>query len=85
MNHGPMAPRATYERFCSLLIAARRSGKLTQVEVAEKLDRPQSFVSKYESGERRLDVVEFIEVCAVLKVSPVSIVQQLWRDNDAKT
>lgn len=84
MNHGLMASRATYEHCYSLLIAARRSAKLTQVEVAEKLDRPQSFVSKYESGERRLDVVEFIEVCSVLKVSPVDIVQQLWRDNDRK-
>lgn len=85
MNHAPMAPRATYEQFRSLLIAARHSAKLTQVEVAEQLDRPQSFVSKYESGERRLDVVEFIEVCTALKVSPITIIQQLWRDNDRKT
>jgi len=75
-----MVPCANYEHFCSLLIVARRSAKLTQVEVAKKLDRPQSFVSKYESRERRLDVIEFIEVCEVLKVSPIAIIQQLWRE-----
>jgi len=47
-----------YERFLELLRQAREEAKLTQVEVARKLGRPQSFVSKCESGERRVDVVE---------------------------
>jgi len=42
---------------------------LRQVQVAEALDVPQSFVSKYESGERRLDLIELRQVCAVLGVS----------------
>ena len=36
------------------------------MEVAQKLRRAQSFVSKYELGERRLDVVEFLHVCDIL-------------------
>jgi len=47
-----------YERFLRLLREAREGAKLTQVEVAKKLGRPQSFVSKCETGERRVDVVE---------------------------
>lgn len=82
MNYSFMAPHLTYEHLCSLLITARRNAKLTQVEVAEQLDKPQSFVSKYESKERRLDVIEFIAVCTVLKVSPTFIIQQLRQKND---
>lgn len=41
------------------------------------MDRPQSFVSKYELGERTLDVIEFIEVCAAIGISPVGVVRQL--------
>ena len=51
-------------------IAARKSASLTQVGLAERLGRPQSFVSKYDRGERRLDVVEFCEVCHALGVDP---------------
>ena len=47
-----------YERFLRLLRAAREAAGLTQVQVARKLGRPQSYVSKCESGERRVDVIE---------------------------
>ena len=57
-----------YEYFRSLLITAREEAGLTQAEVSARLGRPQSFVAKYEGGERRLDVVEFIQVCAALDV-----------------
>lgn len=51
-----------YDRFREALVAARTAADLTQEEVARRLSRPQSFVSKYERGERRLDVVEFFDV-----------------------
>ena len=47
-----------YRRFVKRLILARKRAGLTQVEVARVLNRPQSFVSKCEAGERRVDVVE---------------------------
>lgn len=47
-----------YKRFLERLKAARIAAGLTQSEVAKKLGRPQSFVSKSESGERRIDVIE---------------------------
>ncbi len=61
----------------TLLTDARIKAGLTQLEVAGRLDRPQSFVSKYESGERRLDVVEFLEVCASIEVDAVTVIQQV--------
>lgn len=60
-----------------LLIAARKKAGLTQAQVAERLGRPQSFVAKYEGGERRLDVVEFIHVAAALDVDPARFVRKI--------
>lgn len=62
-----MKRRDTHDQLRNVLLEARRKKGLTQVDVAALLDKPQSFVSKYESGERRLDVVEFLEVCKSLK------------------
>jgi transcriptional regulator with XRE-family HTH domain len=66
-----------YQRLCELLIVARRKADLTQVEVAERLGKPQSFVAKYEAGERRLDVVEFIAVARALELDPKVLIDQL--------
>jgi len=61
------------------LIAARKAKGLTQTKLARALGKSQSFVSNYERGERRLDVVEFMLVCRVLKVEPVAIIRELER------
>ncbi len=55
------AYRQRYLVFLERLRAARRQAGLTQEKVARKLGRPQSFVSKCESGERRVDAVELQE------------------------
>ncbi len=70
---------AEHRAFCALLVAARRKAKLSQTEVAARLGKPQSYVAKYEGGERRLDVVEFIAVCDALAVDPLRIIRALVR------
>ena len=62
---------ARYKRFLKQLRAARGLARLTQEQVAAALNRPQSFVSKCESGERRIDVVE-LEDFARLYRKPIS-------------
>jgi transcriptional regulator with XRE-family HTH domain len=57
-----------YQVFRKLLIEARESAGMTQVQVAELLQKPQSFISKYERGERRLDFTEFLEIATVLNI-----------------
>ena len=66
-----------HQVLCALLIAARKQAGLTQHQVAQRLARPQSFVAKYEGGERRLDVIEFIAVVHVLGHNPAAMVEQL--------
>jgi transcriptional regulator with XRE-family HTH domain len=53
----------------SLLSNLRSEANLRQVDLADRLGKPQSFVSKYESGERRLDLIELREICRVLAIS----------------
>jgi transcriptional regulator with XRE-family HTH domain len=68
---------AEYQRLCGLLRELRLEVGLTQVEVAARLDEPQSFVSKYESGERRLDVVELRHVAGALGTSLLAVIERL--------
>jgi transcriptional regulator with XRE-family HTH domain len=66
-----------YNQFRKMLIAARKTTNLTQAELSIKLQRPQSYVSKYERGECRLDLIEFWEIAEVLKIDTVGFIQQL--------
>ena len=66
-----------YAALRELLIAARRSAGLTQDEVARRLGRPQSFVAKYEGGERKIDVVEFIALARALEQDPDELFRQV--------
>lgn len=68
-----------YVQVRALLVQAREQAGLTQTEVAKRLNRVQSFVSKYELGERRLDVVDFIAVCDCLGVDPAVLLRQVRR------
>lgn len=73
-----------YEGFRLLLIEARNSAGLTQIDLARKLGRPQSFVSKYERGERRLDVIEFLEVARAIGIDPRHLIRKLQQAPIAK-
>jgi transcriptional regulator with XRE-family HTH domain len=60
-----------------MLVQARKDSGLTQVDLAARLSRPQSFVSKFERGERRVDVVEFLEISRALEIDPFSLLKAL--------
>ncbi|WP_242401100.1 helix-turn-helix domain-containing protein [Acetobacter okinawensis] len=50
---------------------------MTQAELAAALGKPQSFVAKYENGERRIDVIEFVDITAILGVSSADLLVRL--------
>ena len=65
------------ERFQELLREIRAEAGLRQVDLAEALGQSQSFVSKYESGERRLDILELRQVCEALGLTLSQFVGRL--------
>lgn len=65
-----------YQKALEQLIAARKRANVTQAQLAKSLGRPQSFVSKYESGERRLDVAEFVGIARALGADPIKMVRK---------
>lgn len=66
-----------YKALRTLLVAAREQTGITQAELADRLGRTQSFVSKYELGERRIDVVDFILICNSLDADAAAILRSL--------
>lgn len=68
---------ARHAAACALLKELRSAKGFTQGEVAARLGKPQSYVSKYESGERRLDVAELMAVCSALGVTLVQFSREL--------
>ena len=65
------------EKLLFLLKEIRQKNGITQVELAQKLGVPQSFVSKYESGERQLDILELRQICQFMGISFDNFVRQL--------
>jgi transcriptional regulator with XRE-family HTH domain len=63
--------------FCELMVKARKDAGLTQHQLAKRLRRPQSFIAKYEGGERRVDVTEFLTITPAIGADPVKILRAL--------
>ncbi len=78
--------RHEYAIFRDMLVTARKTQGLMQAEVALQLGKPQSFVSKYETAERRLDFTEFVDIAMVLKIDPIEfLIEYQTRINQTST
>ena len=65
------------EKLQGLLKRIRQDKGIRQIELAEKLGVPQSFVSKYESGDRQLDILELRQVCQAVGISMQEFIRKL--------
>ena len=69
-----------HRKLRELLIATRKGAGLTQTVVAERLGKPPSYVAKYEGGDRRLDVLEYLDVAAAIGFDPCEPIRSLLRE-----
>lgn len=67
------------KRLRELLVEYRAKAELTQTELADKLGRAQTFVSKIEKGERRIDVTELVEMLTAMRADPMEFFERLLR------
>jgi transcriptional regulator with XRE-family HTH domain len=74
-----------YDIFRRCMIAARKEARLTQEALAKYLQKPQSFVAKYENGERRLDVVEFLLITRIIGADPCAILRKVEQQISEKS
>ncbi|VAW43327.1 hypothetical protein MNBD_CHLOROFLEXI01-1297 [hydrothermal vent metagenome] len=77
--------RPEYKLLRQILIESRQIAELTQTELAKILSKPQSFVSKYENGERRLDLIEFLDIALALGIEPINVLNRLMGISANKT
>ena len=66
-----------HARLVALLRAERHRAGLTQHEVARRMGAPQSFVAKYEGGDRRLDLVKFIAIARAVEADPLDLLARM--------
>ena len=68
------------QKLQALLRQVRVDAKLRQIDLAERLGETQSFVSKYETGERRLDILEIREIYRAVGITLEEFVRKLEQD-----
>lgn len=84
ISYGTYSKRVTksvftkrYRLMLSLLVSLREGKGLSQRALSKKLKKAPTYVSKYERGERRLDVIEFLDIVKVLEADPQEIIRQI--------
>lgn len=71
-------PTAKHKIVGTALAEIRKRQNVTQVELAQRLAKPQSFVSSYESGQRRIDLLELVRVAEALNLRPLDLVAEIF-------
>ncbi len=73
-----------YKQFCTLLVEARQKAGILQADLAKKLRKPQSFISRVEAGQRRLDIFEYLTYLRAIGLDPYDVLQTIDRTKPVK-
>jgi ribosome-binding protein aMBF1 (putative translation factor) len=68
---------ARHKALYALIVAERKKAKLQQAKLAKKIKQHQSFVARLESGQRRIDVVEFLELAEAIGFDPIRALKKI--------
>lgn len=68
-----------HRKLCELLKMQRKAAGLTQTVVANRLKKPPSYVAKYEGGDRRLDLLEYLDLATVIGFDPCKLIRLLQK------
>lgn len=69
-----------YRALLEALVQTRKNQGFTQTQLARILKKPQSYISKLENGERRMDVIEFLEICKAVNADYTALLTRLgWK------
>lgn len=72
-----MLEHQKYELLRAELKKARLEANLLQADLAVKLRKPQSYISKIESGERNIDAIEYISYCKAIGINPITQLKKI--------
>lgn len=72
-----------YKSFLEWLARKRQLAGLSQQQLADSLGKPQSYVSKYETGERRLDFLEVLDICIIIEADPSQFIEAYMRKGNS--
>jgi len=64
-----------YSKLIEEMVRLRKDKKMTQTQLAQQLGRPQSYVGKVETRERKLDIIEFVDWCNAIGQSPSEVLR----------
>lgn len=74
-----------YRRFIQAMVAARNRAGISQAELSQRVDLDQSKIAKYETGVRRLDVIEFIKLTSALGLDPAAFLREFIDEESRRT
>ncbi|PIE46650.1 MAG: transcriptional regulator [Gammaproteobacteria bacterium] len=69
--------KAKYKKIIQILVKTRKQSVITQQQLADKLKKPQSYIAKTEKYERKLDILEFIELCEALGLTASEVIKEI--------
>jgi len=66
-----------HQRLIEILIDARKHAGIRQAELARRVGKTQTFVARFEAGQRRIDAIELLALCEIIGIDPVKVIRKV--------
>ena len=68
-----------HQKLVEILVAARKQAGVRQAELARRVGKTQTFVTRFEAGQRRIDAIELLALCEIIGLDPLKVVRKLLK------